>query len=364
MGNFAARNSGTVNLLATTASGSTSVAIGSRPSIVRVFNSGTVPVFIEFSTLVGPTTAGAATAMPVSPGETRYVEKGLNDIATAVTLSGSATVYFTTGLGWVPFAGQPTVDPFTTPASLFAAGEQGAWYDPSDLTTIFQDSAGTIPANAIGQSIGMIKDKSGRGNHATQPTAANRPTLQSINSKNFLLFNGTNSAMFSSAVDFTGTSKMTVVMGIGKLDANPGMFLELSAAVNLNLGSFFVFTNNSTLNNIDVSMRGATGGTATRSYADGTPPIVSVLSINMDSTVTPIESAIDTRRNAVSVGNTGSTSSSTGAFGNYPLFLGARNGNNFFVNGRMYGLIVRGAASTAAQIIGTETFMNGRTGAY
>jgi hypothetical protein len=64
-----------------------------------------------------------------------------------------------------------------SPASLFAAGEQGAWYDPSDLSTLFQDSAGTTPVTAAGQPVGRMVDKSGRGNHATQATAAARPTL-------------------------------------------------------------------------------------------------------------------------------------------------------------------------------------------
>ena len=62
------------------------------------------------------------------------------------------------------------------PASLFAGGEQGAWYDPSDLTTMFQDSAGTTPVTAPAQSVGRILDKSGRGNNATQATSASRPT--------------------------------------------------------------------------------------------------------------------------------------------------------------------------------------------
>jgi hypothetical protein len=66
--------------------------------------------------------------------------------------------------------------PFS-PASLFATGEQGAWYDPSDLTTLFQDSAGTTPVTAAGQQVGRINDKSGRGNNATQSTSGQRPTL-------------------------------------------------------------------------------------------------------------------------------------------------------------------------------------------
>lgn len=63
-----------------------------------------------------------------------------------------------------------------TPARLFANGEQGAWYDPSDLSTQFQDSSGTTAA-ALSLPVGLISDKSGRGNHASQATAPSRPTL-------------------------------------------------------------------------------------------------------------------------------------------------------------------------------------------
>ena len=43
---------------------------------------------------------------------------------------------------------------------LFAASEPGAWYDPSDLTTLFQDSAGTTPVTGPNQTIGLMLDKS------------------------------------------------------------------------------------------------------------------------------------------------------------------------------------------------------------
>ena len=42
---------------------------------------------------------------------------------------------------------------------LFANGEQGVWYDPSDLTTLFQDAAGTTPVTAVEQPVGLILDK-------------------------------------------------------------------------------------------------------------------------------------------------------------------------------------------------------------
>jgi len=47
-----------------------------------------------------------------------------------------------------------------SPRALFAAGAQGVWYDPSDFSTLFQDSAGTTPVTAVGQPVGLMLDKS------------------------------------------------------------------------------------------------------------------------------------------------------------------------------------------------------------
>jgi len=63
-------------------------------------------------------------------------------------------------------------------ADLFASSEQGAWYGPSDLSTLFQDSAGTTPVTTAGQPVGLMLDNSGNDNHATQATEAARPIYQ------------------------------------------------------------------------------------------------------------------------------------------------------------------------------------------
>ena len=47
-----------------------------------------------------------------------------------------------------------------SPASLFAAGEVGAWYDPSDFSTMFQESTGVTPVTAVEQPVGLLLDKS------------------------------------------------------------------------------------------------------------------------------------------------------------------------------------------------------------
>lgn len=68
--------------------------------------------------------------------------------------------------------------------------DNGVWFDPSDMSTLFQDAAGTIPVTAVGQPVGKVLDISGNGNHATQPITAARPTLVQINGLYALSFDG------------------------------------------------------------------------------------------------------------------------------------------------------------------------------
>jgi len=59
--------------------------------------------------------------------------------------------------------------------ALFAGGKVGGMWDMGDTATLFQDAAGATPVTAVTQPIGRVNDKSGNGNHATQPTAGSRP---------------------------------------------------------------------------------------------------------------------------------------------------------------------------------------------
>jgi hypothetical protein len=47
-----------------------------------------------------------------------------------------------------------------SPASFFANGEQGWWFDPSNSATLFQDAAGTTPVTAVEQPVGLQLDLS------------------------------------------------------------------------------------------------------------------------------------------------------------------------------------------------------------
>lgn len=77
-----------------------------------------------------------------------------------------------------------------TPLYLFMGGENGAWYDPSDLSTLFQDAAGTTPVTADGDPVGLILDKSGNVNHAIQSVAASRPVYRTDGTLHWLQFDG------------------------------------------------------------------------------------------------------------------------------------------------------------------------------
>jgi hypothetical protein len=57
--------------------------------------------------------------------------------------------------GYIPASGL-----FSIRGTLFGNDEPGAWYDPSDMTTLFQDAAGTTPVTAVEQPVGLMLDKS------------------------------------------------------------------------------------------------------------------------------------------------------------------------------------------------------------
>lgn len=63
---------------------------------------------------------------------------------------------------WTPgctvIGGQQNIDQLIK--SLFANSEVGFAYDPNDLTTLYQDAAGTIPVTGAGQPLGLMLDKS------------------------------------------------------------------------------------------------------------------------------------------------------------------------------------------------------------
>ena len=74
------------------------------------------------------------------------------------------------------------------------------WLDASDTTTLFQNTAGTTPVTADGQSVACWKDKSSNAYTFTQATGANQPTFKTsvFSGNNALRWNGTSQYLTSS----------------------------------------------------------------------------------------------------------------------------------------------------------------------
>ena len=272
------------------------------------------------------------------------------------------------GLGLGKLGSPGGIEEVWSPLNLFASGEEGAWYDPSDLTTLYQDAAGTTPVTAVGDPVGRVEDKSGNGNHASQSTAAARPIYrQDGNGKFYLDFDGVDDAMATGSIDFSATDKMSMFAGVHKdSDAAAGILAELSATYATNVGAFGVAAPGGQVlaANYGALLSGAGGHFNASTTASFTSPTSNAVTGLYDIAQAVRAEELTFRVDAVEQSMTYGVDASagTGNFGNYPLYLGARAGTSIFFNGRIYSLIVRGAASNDAEIAAAEAWVASKTG--
>jgi hypothetical protein len=259
------------------------------------------------------------------------------------------------GIG-MPFGGGVAFSPL----ALFAASEVGVWYDPSDFSTMWKDTAGTDPVTAVDDVVARIDDKSGNGKHATQGTLASRPILKEAGGKYFLLFDGSDDSMATAAIDFSATDEMSVFAGVRKLsDAAFAAVAELSASSAANNGAFGLFGPHNTLSATYFWRSRGTASAEITSAGSYASPITNVLTgladISADNCIL--------RANGAEIGSA-ATDQGTGNYGNHILYIGSRAGTGVRYNGRLYSLIVRGKTSTADEIALAEAWVNSKTGAY
>lgn len=173
----------------------------------------------------------------------------------------------------------------------------------------------------------------------------------------YLRFDGVDDALQTGNIDFTSTDKMTVWAGVTKLsDAATGTVVELSATKSANNGVFALFAP-LTLGSPDISWYSK--GTSERlagSTSESAPVTLVTTGIG------DISGDISSFRVNGAVVQTQTADQGTGNFGNYPIYIGARAGTSLYFNGRLYGLIVRGAQSSLLQIEATELYMKKKVG--
>lgn len=248
-----------------------------------------------------------------------------------------------------------------SPTSLFSAGAKGFWYDPTDLSTLFQDVAGTTPVTAAGQSVALMRDKSGRGNHLNQTVSGNRPVYQiDGNGRSYLSVTGGQCLITVSNIDLSTVGTFTLITGLYKnSDAAIGWPMEFGASVSTTPGFGFRFPHNSGLTTVSFTHRGATATVVSSQPDAGAAPKAAVITGITSLTA----SSVNIRLNGVA-STAVTTATGGGTYGIGPFIIGTRNILTQPFIGRIYSVIGTQIALPNADIITTEAWVNARTGAY
>jgi hypothetical protein len=224
-----------------------------------------------------------------------------------------------------------------TPASLFPAA--GAYYDPSDFSTMFQDQAGTTPVTATGQPVGKINDKSGNSHHLLMTaTAGTAPLLQQASGRYYLQFDGVDDYLQSLA--WTSIPQPLDRVCAVQLDTwviNRYIF-DGGVADQLILRQ----------NGVTPELAIYAGIAAANNNADtlGAPVVVTE---RYDTTDSLTVQATTTTGDAGAQALTG-------------LTVGGRNGNAANCPVKVFGIIVR-SQMTAAQLANAQAWLRGKSGA-
>lgn len=247
--------------------------------------------------------------------------------------------------------------------SIFANNEQGFAYDPNDLTTMWQDQAKLLPVTGEGQPVWHILDKSGNNNHAFATSSATRPILQrnATTGAYYLAFDGADDFLQTNNIDFTATDEVSLFTGVRKFsDANTAVVAELSTTSDN--GKAFTLFAPALLGRAKFLFRSVgsiadlSGGaftTDTKYSAPFTVVAVGRAKISMDYMSLKLNGAV--------VGDA-ITDQGTGNYGNYPLYIGRRNGTSLPFNGRIYSLICISRLTTDAETIVLEKVIAKATG--
>lgn len=244
---------------------------------------------------------------------------------------------------------------------LFANNEQGFAYDPNDLTTMFQDAAGTVPVTGVGQPVGLIRDKSGRNNHAYQTTSASRPILRknAVTGANYLEFDGSDDFLVTNSINFTATDKVSLFTGVRKLsDATIASFIKLG--VGILAGRFEALLPPA----VSSTQYELSCDSAWARFNFNAAPVSGVLVGFLDrSAPSPASGETSSRLNgAVNPILISPDINSTGNFGNHPLYIGRRDGTSYPFNGHIYSLIGIGRLTTDTETTAIEKEFAKRVG--
>lgn len=245
------------------------------------------------------------------------------------------------------------------PDSAFFAGSAGASYDFSDASKLFVNSARTIQVTTAGDLIGSATDLSGNGNHASQATGASRFVWRGLYAET----DGVDDSLATSAINFSSTDKMTVIVGLRVVGtATQGL---LATSVGGSNGTFSLrylagaspSPSGRLVNNGVASTVNASGIVANSANAVHSLLLDNAGASESDEVKVRVNGALPTQfpqgTGPVGGGNFSASQS---------LYVGTYNG--VFFSGRIYRVIVIGRTLSAGELASCEAWCNATTGAY
>jgi len=176
----------------------------------------------------------------------------------------------------------------------------------------------------------------------------------------YLKFDGVDDFLQTASVDFSGTDKLFVSAALRKLsDAAAAVVAELSTSYGSNSGSFAVFAPSSSgYTTLTVGTRGATATVFVADY-NASAPVTALLSVTSDIGGKVLLLRNNGAQKSITSNDPGATN-----YGNYPLYIGRRGGTSLTFNGRLYSLLIRGAATPDATIATVERYLNSKARIY
>lgn len=244
-----------------------------------------------------------------------------------------------------------------SPLDLFAGGKQGAWYDPSDKSTLFQDVSGTVPVTKDGDPVALMRDKSGNGNHATQTVSASRPAYTKDGNLDSLYFDGVDDMLVATlARNMSESGELYVFAAFkGTPDASIGILAELGYN-HMSYGGFYLAAR-ATYSTF--SGRGVRIGDSTdevnQTTSEGAKILTATINVNK---IAPAK----TRVNNGAWVNSVSTDFGGGVMSKDNLYIGVRANGSLPFKGYLYGLIIVGGAMTEQEIIDTQNYLATKAG--
>jgi hypothetical protein len=244
-----------------------------------------------------------------------------------------------------------------SPNVLFAGGEAGDWFDPSDLSRMWQDTAGATPVTADGQTVARIDGQRGVVS-LRQSDAAKRPAYKTSAGLHWLQFDGTNDS-FSSAASVSIDNVHSIVAGVKVNSLANGFNAEFltsafssgelpnyfAAAIYNNGGNYMVRSIYPSIDSFNTGI--SLGASISNAF---------VLSQLRNSGTELIQ------RNAGA--GTSLTITTSSAAITQPGFLttGRHLDSAQFLNGNLYFLLIRGALTAGADLTALEGFAAAKTG--